>query len=298
MKYLFSNGRLRPVEANNASTMMQAFNYGTAAFEGMKAYYHPAAKNWFLFRPDEHYRRLKLSAEKLDCGFDLSQAEFIKILSKLIRKNSVREDIYLRPLVYRDTKGIGLTRPSGFGFSVFAQALPQRRPRRWSCGLVTQRRPTDGTYSVKLAGNYLLSFFAQQEAARKRCDIGLLLSSDGYLSEGSLMNLFFARDGKIYTPSLSCGALAGITRKTIISLAQDKLGLKVYEGKYRLKKLYEADEAFLTGTGSGLNYIKQVDDHQFELGGSDQLAARLWRAYRRITRGQDPKYNDWLVPVT
>ncbi len=229
MKYLFHNGNYEPVKSELAYPMMQSFNYGTAAFEGMKAYYRKKDRSWFLFRPDQHYNRLKRATALLDIELGFDKSDFINIISKLIRKNNVKSDIYIRPIVYRDCKGVGLTQPSGYGFSTYIQSMPPGKPKIFSSCLVSKRRPTDGTYSVKLVGNYLLSYFAQKEAAAKKFDLGILLSSEGYLSEASLMNLFFVKDGKVFTPSLSCGPLDGITRKSVINIIRDQLGLRVSE---------------------------------------------------------------------
>ncbi len=297
MKYLFLNGKYKPVESEFAYPMMQSFNYGTAAFEGMKAYYRKKDKSWFLFRPDEHYNRFKRAAALLDIKLDFDKSGFVKIISRLIRKNNIKSDIYVRPIVYRDCKGVGLTRPSGYGFSIFIQSTPPKTPRRFSCCLVSQRRPVDGTYRVKLVGNYLLSYFAQKEAAAKKFDLGILLSTEGYLSEASLMNLFFVKNGKVFTPSLDCGPLDGITRKSVINIIRDQLGLRVFEGKYRRSRLENADEIFLTGTGSGINFIGRLGKRKFNLKKSGLIADQVWSIYKDIIYGKTDLYNDWLVEI-
>ena len=297
MKFMYTNGKYHSPEQNNMSTMMQAANYGTAAFEGMKAYYLEDKKNWFLYRPEKYYQRLVRSAKMIDLDFKVSQDEFIKIVANLIKKNNVKMDTYIRPLVFRDEKGVGLMRPSGYGMSIFIQSIPFSSANQYRCCFVSQQRPTDGTFAGKLTGNYLLSFFSAIEAKKKGYEVGILSSTAGHVSEASIMNLFFAKDGKLFTPAIECGPLGGITRLSVIQLAKEQLGLKVTEGKFKREQLLKADEIFFTGTGSGVNFVKQLEKRKFDLKRKDQIALEVARVFDEVTRGKIKKYADWLVPV-
>ncbi len=297
MKFMYTNGKYHSPEQNNMSTMMQAANYGTAAFEGMKAYYLEDKKNWFLYRPEKYYQRLVRSAKMIDLDFKVSQDEFIKIVANLIKKNNVKMDTYIRPLVFRDEKGVGLMRPSGYGMSIFIQSIPFSSANQYRCCFVSQQRPTDGTFAGKLTGNYLLSFFSAIEAKKKGYEVGILSSTAGHVSEASIMNLFFAKDGKLFTPAIECGPLGGITRLSVIQLAKEQLGLKVTEGKFKREQLLKADEIFFTGTGSGVNFVKQLERRKFDLKRKDQIALEVARVFDEVTRGKIKKYADWLVPV-
>ncbi|TFH65966.1 MAG: hypothetical protein E4G91_00540 [Candidatus Zixiibacteriota bacterium] len=297
MKYLYTDGRYQSIDKNNVSTMVQAFNYGTAAFEGMKAFYSKERGKWFLFRPDEHYRRLKQSTAMLDINFEMSLDEFISVIATLIRKNNDQNDVYIRPIVFRSQKGVGLVKPSAYGVSIFTQPIPHSSANEYRCCLVSQRRPTDGTYGVKLTGNYVLSFFSQREATNKGYDIGILLSTNGYVSEASVMNLFFVDGGKLFTPSLACGPLAGITRKSVIQLATAELGIRVIEGKYRPARLLEADEVFFCGTGSGINYARQIEKRRFNLTNVNSIARKISELLAAVTQGRVNRYSDWLRPL-
>ncbi len=296
-KYLFSGGRFRPTTSFNASTMMQAFNYGTAAFEGLRAYYQKKEKSWLIFRADEHYSRLRKSASMIDINVDFDQQYFVNILSKLIKKNNVRCDVYLRPLVYCNACGIGHDKPSDYDLSIFMEPMPFKPQKYYSCCLVTPRRPVDGTYNVKLSGNYLLSFFAQKEAVKKGCDFGLLLSSDGFISETSVMNIFFIKRGRVFTPSIKCGCLEGITRKSVMQIFKDVLGVKVREGKYRTNRLLQADEIILTGTGSGINLVSEVEGKHIQYSNSNNYGQRIYQIYRDIIRDRRSEFRHWLFPV-
>lgn len=276
---------------------MQAFNYGTAAFEGMKARYVKEGRCWLLFRPDLHYARLGRSAAAIGLELTESYDRFVAIITTLIRRNDLRSDVYIRPLVYRDARGVGLSKPSGYGFSIFIQSMPATPVRAYRCCLVPQLRPVDGSCSAKLSGNYLLSYFAHQAAVGRGCDLGILRSTTGFLSEANVMNLFFVSDGKLFTPSLACGPLDGITRRSIIELAASELGIVVSEGEFRPDRLLRADELFLTGTGSGINYVRQFEKRKFRIDSGNRLAPKLRALYNDATHGRIPTLDKWLVPI-
>lgn len=297
MNTIYTEGKFHPASQNNVSSMMQAFNYGTAAFEGMKAYYHKDKKKWFIYRPDQYYQRLVKSCSMIDIELGLSFDQFVGIISKLIKQNELRSDVYIRPLAYRSERGVGLTRPSDCGVSVFVQGLPHKSGNQFRCCFVPQRRPVDGSYSGKLTGNYLLSYLSHKSAQKRGFDVGILNSTENYLSEASIMNLFMVRSGKLYTPSLECGALAGITRRSVIQLAKEVLGIRVAEGKYRQKQLLEADEVFFTGTGSGVNFVKQVEKKKYSLSSKKRMAVELDNFMTNVCLGRESAYSDWLVEV-
>lgn len=276
---------------------MQAFNYGTAAFEGMKAYYHKDKRKWFIFRPDLYYERLLKSCSMIDIDPRLSHDQFVDVISTLVKKNNLQSDVYIRPLVYRSETGVGLTRPSEAGVSIFVQGMPHVSGNQFRCCFVPQRRPVDGSYSGKLTGNYLLSYLSHKTAKQRGYDVGILNSTQGYLSEASIMNLFFVRKSRLFTPSLGCGALAGITRRSVIQLAREVLGVRVHEGKYRRKLLLEAEEVFFTGTGSGINFVKQVENKKFSLKDNERMAVRLDNVLADVCYGRESKYAHWLVEV-
>ncbi len=297
MKYMYTNGKFHSPGINTVSAMMQAFNYGTAAFEGMKAYYLEDRRNWYLYRPEKYFERLCRSARMIDLEFKTSFDEFVGIIATLIKKNNVRQDTYIRPLVYRDEKGVGLMRPSGYGLSIFIQSIPFSSANQFRCCFVAQKRPTDGSYSGKLTGNYLLSFLSAREAKAKGYDVGILSSTEGHVSEASIMNLFFVKSRRLYTPAIECGPLGGITRLSVIQIVKEMLGMRVTEGKFRRERLLEADEIFFTGTGSGVNFVKQLERRKFNLDRQDQIALRVAAAFDDVTHGRVDRYRDWLVPV-
>ena len=124
MKYLYHDGKIRSADLSTVSVKSHAFNYGTAAFEGMRAFYDSKQKTWQLFRPERHYQRLKRGAEILNIDFSHSCDDFLRIISRLIKKNNYRGDLYIRPIVFHNALGVGLMRIAASSMTVFLQKMP------------------------------------------------------------------------------------------------------------------------------------------------------------------------------
>jgi len=155
IKYLYLNGKYYPIDSPHIPITTHAFNYGTAAFEGLRAYFRRNKKTWVLFRPDRHFQRLKKSTAFLGIDFRMSYKEFIDIIARLLKKNNVRKDLYIRPIVYLNARGVGLKKPSGYSVAMYLYDIPVTSPRSLTACFVTQRRPIDGSYSSKITGNYV-----------------------------------------------------------------------------------------------------------------------------------------------
>ncbi|MBD3256834.1 hypothetical protein GF377_00275 [candidate division GN15 bacterium] len=296
MKYYYLDGRLVPSGRAVVRPMTHALNYGTAAMEGMRALWDKKDKTWYLFRPERHLARLQRGTAMLDIDWDMTCERFVSSLERLIVKNDQREDLYLRPLVYHASETVGLTRTGKHQFVVYAQPMPLKKGPTRSAGMVGQRRPVDGSYAVKIAGNYVLSYLAQAEARQQGHDVGVMLSTEGYLSEAAVMNLFWVKGGALFTPSLNCGPLPGITRDCVIRIARDRLGVEVREGKYRAAVLNSADEIFLCGTGTAIARINRFERRKLR-SRKNSLADWIWSEYRRILRNRPGEYADWFYAV-
>ena len=296
MQYIYFDGALVRADSKTLRISNHAFNYGTATFEGMRAVWDEATANWYFFRPDRHLARLLRGAKFLGLEFALSLEDFITILSKLLRKNGRKSDIYLRPFVFDTIEGVGLMKSGTPALAIYAEPNQLRTfPARTAC-VVPQRRPSDGSFAAKITGNYVLSFAAQQAARQNKCEVGILLSDKGHVSEASAMNLFWVKDGRLFTPSLACGPLAGVTRESLIQLSHDQLGMKVREGKYRATVLAQANEIFICGTGSGVTPIKRFENQRMAGERKTSLTQQLWRLYESTIRSRPDRYSHWFVP--
>jgi branched-chain amino acid aminotransferase len=150
---------------------------------------------------------------------------------------------------------------------------------------------------AKVTGVYINSALAKTEAQLGGFDEAILLSADGHVSEGSADNIFLVRDGVLYTPDPSQNILEGITRKSVIALAKNDIGVSVVERAIDRSELYCADEVFVTGTAAGLMPVVSIDYRQIGAGDQGPITRKLTEAYNRAVSGADPKYRSWLTPV-
>lgn len=296
MPVIYFDGAFQRAERKTLGIQSHAFNYGTATFEGMRALWDEKAKSWYLFRPDRHFARLQRGAAFLGMEFTITYDEFVGILGTLVRRNAFASDVYLRPLVFFSTEGVGLMKTGRAALAVYAEAKPLQQVTPGNACLVPQRRPSDGSFAAKITGNYVLSYSAQLTARKLKAAVGILLSDEGFVSEASAMNLFWIKNGELYTSSLDCGALAGVTRETIMQLSREQLGLKVREGKYRPAVLEKADEIFICGTGSGITPLTHFEKRKLAGTKTTSLTNTLWKLYLGTLRARPVPYSDWFVP--
>ncbi|MDX1318690.1 MAG: aminotransferase class IV, partial [Oceanospirillum sp.] len=150
---------------------------------------------------------------------------------------------------------------------------------------------------AKANGNYMNSMLALSEALRSGCEEALLLDNEGYVAEGSGENIFVIRDGKIYTPELT-SCLDGITRRTVIELAKEELGLDVIEKRITRDEVYIADEAFFTGTAAEVLPIRELDGRQIGTGRRGPITEKLQSLYFDQVTGKRAEHPEWLAPVS
>jgi len=160
----------------------------------------------------------------------------------------------------------------------------------------THHHPNVTMCKAKASGNYTLSILAHQEVAHSGYDEAMLLDPQGYVCQGSGENVFLVRDGVIHTPDIAGGALDGITRQTIITIAKD-LGYDVIERRITRDEFYIADEAFFTGTAAEVTPIREYDDRQIGEGVRGPITTQIQKAYFDAVQGKDPKYAHWLTYV-
>jgi branched-chain amino acid aminotransferase len=147
---------------------------------------------------------------------------------------------------------------------------------------------------AKAVCNYAVSILANQEATHDGYEEAMLLDPQGYICQGSGENVFIVRDGKLHTPDLSGGALAGITRDTILRFAAD-LGIPVLERRITRDEVYVADEAFFTGTAAEVTPIREFDHRPIGTRRRGPITARLQALFFDTVNGRDPKYAEWLT---
>jgi len=299
-QYAYFKGNFVPLAEAKLGVMTHALHYGTACFEGIRGNWNAAKKQVFIFRPYEHYQRLLNSCKVLKIDLPYSAEKLCEITVNLARRCELREDIYIRPLAYKSSEALGV-RLHDLEADFLAFIIPWGRyldVDKARCAVASWRRPDDNTIppQAKLTGLYINNALAKSEAIAHGYDEAIMLTPQGYVSEGSGENIFIVANGKLVTPSIASNILMGITRDTIIKLAQE-LGMETEERYVTRNELYNARECFLTGTAAHLTPVAEVDGRKIADGEIGEITAKLQKIYFKVIRGNVAAHRDWCVPV-
>ena len=300
--HIWHRGRMVPWQDATVHVLAHALHYGSAVFEGIRAYDTP--RGTMIFRLAEHIRRLVDSARTYRMTLPHSQEELRAACREVVRANGLKA-AYLRPIAYRGYGSLGVGALERCPVEVSVAAF------RWGAYLGAEAMERGATVMVsswrrvapdtlpamaKAGGNYLSGQLMAEEARRNGCDEALALDAFGYLSEGAGENVFLVRDDVVYTPPLGSAILPGITRNTILTLARD-MGLEVREELLPRETLYWADEVFLTGTAAEITPVRSVDGLQVGAGKRGPITERLQEAFFGLFDGRTEDRRGWLDPV-
>jgi branched-chain amino acid aminotransferase len=300
MQWVYFNGKFVPPEQAKVSIQTHAFNYGTAIFEGMRAYFNAEKKKLFGFRWEAHFRRMEAGCRVLKIKLPQPGADLIDHTKELLRANDCREDVYIRPLAYKAREGLGPRLTEQDGFAIYVLPFPSvPNPRPWSVCISSYRRIPGFAVpaGVKITGAYVNAALATTEAKEKGFDEAILLDKDGFVCEGSAMNLFLVTGGKLITPPLTTDILGGVTRDCIMTLAKDELDVSIEERAIAPQELFAADEVFFCGTGVEVVPISSVDRRAVGDGKPGSVTGRLAALYLQVVRSEKEKYQKWLAEV-
>ena len=281
--------------------LTHGLNYGTGCFEGIRGYWSADHAEVYLFRLAEHYERLHNSAKLLLMDLEDDVATMCEATTKLVRLNGYKQDVYVRPIAFKAAEEIGV-RLHGVRDAFAIVAIPHRSYFESGAGLRTGvsswRRIDDNSAPAraKLTGVYVSSALAKSEAVTNGFDEAILLTADGHVAEGSAENIFVVREGAVHTPPVTDAILEGITRKTVIELLREELGMTVVERSIDRSELYQSDEIFFSGTAVGVSPVVEVDRRPVGGGSPGKIGIALADLYRDITLGKVGKYHHWLTP--
>ncbi len=297
---IWMNGVLVNWDDARIHVLSHVVHYGSSWFEGIRCY--DTARGSAIFRLLEHLRRLSDSVRIYRAEIPYSAAELTDAIRTTIRVNGMKA-CYVRPVVYRGYGEVGVN-PKGcpievsiavwdWGAYLGADALEQGI----DVCVSSWRRPAPDTSPTmaKSAGNYLNSQLIKMEALANGYAEGITLDISGFVSEGSGENVFLVRDGTIYTPPISAGLLPGVTRASVIALAQRE-GFSVVEMAIPREMLYIADEVFFSGTAAEITPVRSVDRITVGGGTAGPVTRKIQRAFFSIIRDAvDPL--GWLTFV-
>jgi branched-chain amino acid aminotransferase len=296
---IWMNGDLVDWEKATVHVLSHALHYGTGVFEGIRCYETPQGPG--VFRLGEHMERMHRSAKIFLMEIPYSASELSAAAVDLIRVNGLRS-CYIRPIAFRGYGEMGVN-PEANPVEVSIAVWPWgtylgddalKNGVRMTISSWRRHDPNIIPPMAKVTGAYINSVIAKVEAVRKGFDEGILLNSQGFLSEATGENLYIVREGEIVTPPLAAGVLPGITRETVIKIAND-LGIPVRESFLTRADAYLAEEMFCSGTAAEITPVREVDDRV--IGDPGPVTLSIQQKYFEIVRGEDEKYHDWLTFV-
>ncbi len=302
MKFAYFEGNIVPFDQAKLSVMTHAFNYGTAVFEGVRAYWNAEQEQLFILKLEEHYVRLMNSCKILQITLKPSVQELCALTVELAKKNGYRQDLYIRPLAYKSSCKVGVRlHDIDDAFTIFCAPLGDylETEKGIKCCVSSWTRVDDCMVPAraKITGSYINSALAKSDAIQKGFDEAILLDKSGHVAEGSGENIFIVRNNTIITPPVYDNILEGITRKALMEIAAGELGLSVVERSIDRSELYIADEVFMCGTAAQVSPIVQVDHAKVANGVPGAITRKLSALYFNIVKGNENKYKDWLTAV-
>ena len=296
LEKIWMNGELVDWADAKIHVGTHGLHYGSGVFEGIRAYETP--KGSAVFRLTDHLQRLKNSAQLLNMDLGYSVEELRSASMDLIAANG-KAECYLRPIAFFGYGELGVAATGNpvdvvimsWPWGTYLGAEGVEKGIRAKVSSWTRVGPNVIPHVAKATGIYLNSMLAVMEANRGGYDEAILLTNDGFIADGSGENVFIVKDGTIYTPDLSASILPGITRDTIIQIAQD-LGYSVVQKQLIRTDLYLADEAFMTGTAAEVTPLREVDDQL--IGPPGPVTLEVKKAYLDTVHGKSERWSHWL----
>ncbi len=299
--WIWYDGKFVPWREANTHVLTHTLHYGAGVFEGVRAY--KTDQGTAIFRLHDHTERLFNSAKIIGMPMPFSVEEINQAQIDIINKNELSYG-YMRPMCFYGSEGMGLRADNlkthcivaAWEWGSYLGDENMKNGIRVKTSSYSRHHVNVAMCKAKLNGNYVNSMLALNEALHDGYDEALLLDVDGFVAEGSGENVFFVKKEKLYTPELT-SALDGITRKTIISLA-DVIGIPVIEKRITRDEMYTADEAFFTGTAAEVTPIRELDNRMIGEGVRGEITTKLQSMYFDSVYGRHNYENSWLSYTT
>ena len=298
--FAYFNGAIVPFDDAKVSVGTHALHYGTACFEGIRGYWNADHEEIYLLKLREHYQRFHKSTGLLKIRVGETVDRLCELSREVIARSGYRTDVYIRPLAFKASPiiKVDLHSPEDALAILVMPMGPYSRIDGLRLTISSWRRISDNSIPAraKITGAYINTALATEDANAAGFDDCLLLTEDGHIAEGSAANFFMLQGRTLLTPPVTDDILVGITRAAVMRLARD-LDLDVVERSIDRTEVYQADEAFLCGTGVQVAPISEVDGRPVGSGKPGPIALALQDAYFRAVRGNDARYRDWCTPV-
>jgi branched-chain amino acid aminotransferase len=298
---IWMDGELVDWRDANVHVLSHAVHYGTGVFEGIRAY--ETSRGAAVWHLEEHLKRLFRSAKLYHMDIPYSVEAITEGVKDVIRANELNA-CYVRPLVLRGYGEMGVN-PLNAPVNVFIAVWPwgaylgeDALEQGVRIKISSWRRNSQNSLpaAAKATGQYINSVLAKVESLKAGYDEAIMLNEAGMITDGSGENVFVVRDGVLITPPISAGCLDGITRQSVMAIARD-LGYEVREENLVRTDLYNADEAFFTGTAAEITPIRECDDRVVGEGHRGPVTKELQGAFFSATKGETERYASWLTYV-
>ena len=299
--WIWYDGRMVPWRDATTHVLTHTLHYGMGVFEGVRCY--ATSKGPAIFRLRDHTDRLFRSARIFAMKIPFTPEEILEAQRACVRENRL-ESCYIRPIAFYGSVAMGVAARSNpvrvaiaaWPWGAYLGAEGIEKGIRVKTSSFTHHHPNITMCGAKAVSNYAVSILANQEATHDGYEEAMLLDPQGYVCQGSGENVFIVRDGKLHTPDLAGGALAGITRATVIEFAAE-LGIPVLERRITRDEVYVADEAFFTGTAAEITPIREFDHRPIGNGTRGPVTTRLQTLFFDAVNGRSPAHAKWLTYV-
>jgi branched-chain amino acid aminotransferase len=303
-EYAWMNGEFIPWGEARLHVTTDAVRFGSSVFEGMRGYWNESEGQLYLFRMEEHLKRLSQSMKMMRMTLPYSLSEIRDACVGVLAKNNLREDVHLTPTAYFGTgEAFFSYKPGTIDVGAYVFAGPRKSILGTGEGIdvcvSSWMRISDRDIPprIKAGANYQNGRLATVQAVEDGYDTALLLNERGKVAEGPGACVFLVRDGTMFTPPVTAGILESITRATLIQLLREEMSVTTVEREIDRTELYIADEVFMCGSAFEVYPVFSVDRYPVGKGTVGPLTSQLQTQYDNVVRGKNPRYSSWLLPV-
>ncbi|MCC6806189.1 MAG: branched-chain amino acid transaminase [Deltaproteobacteria bacterium] len=298
---IWLDGALRPWDDAQIHVLTHTLHYGLGVFEGIRCY--KGKDRSYVFRLKEHIDRLFQSAQMVLLDMPFTREQLMQGCFETLRANN-QQEAYVRPLAFMGAGEMGVgsmsnpTRISIITWYWGPYLGKEGVEKGIRCRVSGFRRMSNHGFLAKgkICGQYVNSILAKREALLGGFNEAIMLDDDGFVAEATGENIFLVKNGVLRTPPYGAQILGGLTRDTVIKLAED-MGLKVTEARFARDELYTADEVFLTGTAAEITPVREIDHRTIGSGAPGPVVQKIRETYMAVVRGERPEYERWLAPL-
>ena len=298
----YLNNEFMELKDAKINIVTHAFNYGTGVFEGIRGNWNDQSEQLYIFKLEEHVERIFNSAKIMRLDPQITKDQMCQILIELVKKNNYREDIYIRPIIYKSSEIVGL-RMHDLDDDFLAYIVPFGNyldPNAGiHCGVSSIRRIDDSMVLVraKVTGIYVNNSMAKTEAVLNGYDEAIMLNMDGHISEGTGENIVIIKNNTIISPTAADNILEGLTLEAVLEIVKNHLQINIERRSIDRSELYIADEVFMTGTAAHVTPVVSIDKINIGNGKPGLLSKKIQEIYFSIIRGENDQYSKWLKKI-